>query len=114
MADGPLTSCGSCGGTLRKVFHPAGIMFKGSGFYATDSRKKSTPAAAKDLKDMSTADIKAEGAKAAGKDAGKTGDTAPAKNDGAGAGKEKPSSGGGAKASRNASTDPSKKKEKSA
>jgi len=36
----PLTVCERCGGTLRKVFHPAGIVFKGSGFYATDSRKK--------------------------------------------------------------------------
>lgn len=36
-----LTTCGACGGTLRKVFHPAGILFKGSGFYSTDSRSKS-------------------------------------------------------------------------
>jgi putative FmdB family regulatory protein len=34
-----LRICDVCGGTLRKVFHPAGIVFKGSGFYATDSRK---------------------------------------------------------------------------
>lgn len=33
-----LTECGVCGGPLRKVFHPAGILFKGSGFYATDSK----------------------------------------------------------------------------
>ena len=39
MTDEPLTTCGVCGGTLRKVFHPAGILFKGSGFYATDHRK---------------------------------------------------------------------------
>jgi len=37
----PLTECGVCGGPLRKVFHPAGILFKGSGFYATDSRRPS-------------------------------------------------------------------------
>jgi putative FmdB family regulatory protein len=37
----PMTVCERCGGTLRKVFHPAGIVFKGSGFYATDSRTKS-------------------------------------------------------------------------
>lgn len=37
--DEPLTTCAVCGGTLRKVFHPAGIVFRGSGFYATDSRK---------------------------------------------------------------------------
>jgi putative FmdB family regulatory protein len=39
MTEEPLTTCGVCGGTLRKVFHPAGILFKGSGFYATDYRK---------------------------------------------------------------------------
>ncbi len=33
-----LTECGVCEGPLRKVFHPAGILFKGSGFYVTDSR----------------------------------------------------------------------------
>ena len=37
----PMTVCDRCGGRLRKVFHPAGIVFKGSGFYATDSRAKS-------------------------------------------------------------------------
>jgi putative FmdB family regulatory protein len=37
----PMTVCERCGGRLRKVFHPAGIVFKGSGFYATDSRSKS-------------------------------------------------------------------------
>src|SRR3990170_4400759 len=35
-----LTTCGACGGELRKVFHPAGIHFKGSGFYSTDNRSK--------------------------------------------------------------------------
>jgi putative FmdB family regulatory protein len=39
FTEGPLTECGLCRGTLRKVFHPAGILFKGSGFYATDSRR---------------------------------------------------------------------------
>src|SRR5579875_3862590 len=38
FADPPLTSCGSCGGSLRKVFGAVGIVFKGSGFYKTDSR----------------------------------------------------------------------------
>jgi putative FmdB family regulatory protein len=41
FTEDPLTTCGVCGGTLRKVFHPAGIVFKGSGFYATDSRSSS-------------------------------------------------------------------------
>jgi putative FmdB family regulatory protein len=41
ISEDPLTTCGVCGGTLRKVFHPVGIVFKGSGFYATDSRSSS-------------------------------------------------------------------------
>ncbi len=38
FSDDPLTVCPSCGGKLRKVFSPVGIVFKGSGFYRTDSR----------------------------------------------------------------------------
>lgn len=38
FTDEPLTVCDSCGGELRKVIHPAGILFKGSGFYSTDRR----------------------------------------------------------------------------
>ena len=32
-------TCEHCGGALQKVFFPVGVVFKGSGFYATDSRK---------------------------------------------------------------------------
>lgn len=39
FADEPLTQCPSCEGRLRKVFNSVGIVFKGSGFYRTDSRK---------------------------------------------------------------------------
>jgi putative FmdB family regulatory protein len=41
FTDDPLTVCPSCGSSLRKVFSPVGIVFKGSGFYRTDSRKAS-------------------------------------------------------------------------
>jgi putative FmdB family regulatory protein len=46
MSDPPLTVCAACGGRMRKVFAPIGIVFKGSGFYRTDSRGKA--AASKD------------------------------------------------------------------
>jgi putative FmdB family regulatory protein len=36
--DDPLTTCPACGGGLRKVFGSIGVVFKGSGFYKTDSR----------------------------------------------------------------------------
>ena len=42
FTDEPLTVCTACGGRLRKVFSPVGIVFKGSGFYRTDSRKGSS------------------------------------------------------------------------
>lgn len=38
FSDASLTECPACTGTLRKVFSSVGIVFKGSGFYRTDSR----------------------------------------------------------------------------
>jgi putative FmdB family regulatory protein len=57
FSDEPLTVCPACGGRLRKVFSPVGIVFKGSGFYRTDSRNgaSATAPAAKD-KDKSPAE----------------------------------------------------------
>ena len=50
FTDDPLTVCSACGGKLRKVFSPVGIVFKGSGFYRTDSRNgSSTVPAGKDV-----------------------------------------------------------------
>jgi putative FmdB family regulatory protein len=54
MWDDALTMCPECGGSLRKVFAPPAISFKGSGFYATDHGKKAKKPAesgAKDSKD---------------------------------------------------------------
>jgi putative FmdB family regulatory protein len=39
FADEPLTECPACEGRLRKLFSSVGVVFKGSGFYRTDSRK---------------------------------------------------------------------------
>ena len=39
MSDEPVAECPSCGSRGRRLFFPAGIVFKGSGFYKTDSRK---------------------------------------------------------------------------
>jgi len=39
IRDDALTTCIECGAPARRVIHPVGIVFKGSGFYATDSRK---------------------------------------------------------------------------
>lgn len=43
FSEKPMKKHPECGGPLRKVFHPAGIVFKGSGFYKTDSKKEPKP-----------------------------------------------------------------------
>ena len=43
MTDEPLTTCPECGGQIRRVLFPAGIVFKGSGFYKTDHGSGSVP-----------------------------------------------------------------------
>jgi len=44
MTDEALTECPECGGHIRRVFFPAGIVFKGHGFYKTDHGNGSIPA----------------------------------------------------------------------
>ena len=40
--DPPLEVCPHCGGKLRKMYSPVGIVFKGSGFYSTDAKRSSS------------------------------------------------------------------------
>jgi putative FmdB family regulatory protein len=72
FTDDPLTVCSACGGKLRKIFSPVGIVFKGSGFYRNDSRNgSSTVPAGKE-----TADSGSNGSSessSAGSDAAKSG-----------------------------------------
>ena len=42
FSDAPITSCPQCQGDVKKVFSNVGVVFKGSGFYKTDSRKTET------------------------------------------------------------------------
>jgi len=67
FTDDPLTECPACHGPLRKVFGNIGITFKGSGFYKTDSRSKSSATKSpesseksSDSSSSSTTDTKAE------------------------------------------------------
>lgn len=41
FADDPLRECPQCGSPIRRVIQPVGVVFKGSGWYITDSRPKS-------------------------------------------------------------------------
>lgn len=62
--DPPLTECPLCGGSLRKLYSPVGIMFKGSGFYSTDKQKKGAASSSKPSGDSKASD---KGDKAASK-----------------------------------------------
>lgn len=42
FTDDALTTCPECSGRLRKLFNSVGVVFKGSGFYRTDSRDASS------------------------------------------------------------------------
>ncbi len=61
FSDDPLTVCPHCGGKLRKVFSPVGIVFKGSGFYRNDSRKGASGDQPKKDKDKEPAGTGAKG-----------------------------------------------------
>jgi len=52
FSDEPLKNCPECGNPVEKKIHPAGVVFKGGGFYKTDSRKAPVEATPKpDKKD---------------------------------------------------------------
>ncbi|MHB8509835.1 MAG: FmdB family zinc ribbon protein [Candidatus Dormibacteria bacterium] len=44
ISEPALTACSTCGGPVSRIFYPVGIVFKGQGFYKTDSRKASSSA----------------------------------------------------------------------
>jgi putative FmdB family regulatory protein len=54
LSEDPLSSCIECGAPVRKVLHPVGISFKGSGFYSTDYSKKGPEEAAQKETSKST------------------------------------------------------------
>lgn len=66
FSDDALTVCPQCQGRLRKVFNAVGVVFKGSGFYRTDSRS-------------ADASAQSEGKQSEGKQDGKQSDGKPAK-----------------------------------
>jgi putative FmdB family regulatory protein len=98
FSDDPLTVCPSCSGRLRKVFSPVGIVFKGSGFYRTDSRSGSNgPLNGKDGKDKTesgskpdssssdksdSSSAKSGGSGSSGKDSSTSSSSAPGKSAG--------------------------------
>ena len=61
FTDDALTTCPQCSGRLRKLFNSVGIVFKGSGFYRTDSRESAkTPSNGSAKAESSNGSAKAE------------------------------------------------------
>lgn len=73
FSEGPVTVCPNCGGTVRRVIQPVGVIFKGSGFYVTDNRGKSStmPPTKRD------GDSKSDSAGSGGEASASGGDPAP-------------------------------------
>jgi putative FmdB family regulatory protein len=74
FTDAPVSECPECGSPVRKVYGSVGVVFKGSGFYRTDSRSSASSSEA-----GSSSDGKKDGGtKDGGKKDGGTKDAAPA------------------------------------
>lgn len=104
ITDDALTDCPSCGGSLRKKFHPVGVTFKGSGFYRTDSRAGSSGGTAAPAttgsgdtakSNTSTSDSSGSG----GSSSGSTSDSSGSKSGSSGGGASSSSSTAGAASS---------------
>lgn len=78
FSDNSLTVCPACSGKLRKLFNSVGIVFKGSGFYRTDSRGTSG-AASEPAKTDSAPAAKSESSSTASSGSTSTATAAPAK-----------------------------------
>ena len=75
ISDDPLTVCPACDGALRKVIQPVGVVFKGSGFYKTDSRSsgsKSTSATGSEPATNGKSDSRGTDKPASSSDSGKS------------------------------------------
>jgi putative FmdB family regulatory protein len=82
FSDPPVAECPECGGKVRRVLFPAGIVFKGSGWYVTDSRPSTTsPAAGAAANGSAAGESKADSG--ATESAAKSDSAAPTKSDAA-------------------------------
>ncbi|MGH8824134.1 MAG: FmdB family zinc ribbon protein [Jiangellaceae bacterium] len=85
FTDDALTVCPVCAGRLRKVFSAVGVVFKGSGFYRTDSRAKEPVASANNASGSASGGEGSATATGNGNGSAKDGASSPSK-DGGGSG----------------------------
>lgn len=80
--DDSLTTCPNCGGTLRKHFGNVGVVFKGSGFYKTDSRDKKSSSTTATKSSSDSSDSSGSGSSDSGSAASTDSTATPAKDSG--------------------------------
>ena len=66
--DDPVEVCPECGGKVHRLIHPVGIIFKGSGFYVTDNRARSSTATPGEAKKKSKASTSSSDSTSASKE----------------------------------------------
>jgi len=101
FTDEPLT-VHDCGGRLRKVFSPVGIVFKGSGFYRTDSRGKEPSGAsssASSAKESGSKESKEKGSSSSSSDSASSSDSSSSSSSKSGGDSSSSSSAGSASSS---------------
>jgi putative FmdB family regulatory protein len=76
FTDDSLTVCPECNGRLRKVFSAVGVVFKGGGFYRTDSRNGSTSSVSAGKSDSGSSSSSSDGGSSSSSGSTSTGDTA--------------------------------------
>ncbi len=81
MKDDPLKECPECGTSVRKILHPAGIIFKGSGWYITDSRKASGGESSESKSDAKTESKKETKSETKGDASSSSSGTSPASSE---------------------------------
>lgn len=97
MVDAALTGCPECGGHVHRVMQPVGVIFKGSGFYVTDNRGKSSTGMPPKKKDEEGKPSNASGSESSTAPAASTASesSSPSANSSSsGAGNSAPSKGG--------------------
>ena len=99
FSDDPLTVCPACEGRLRKVFSPVGIVFKGSGFYRTDSRSGNGSAPKEKAEDSSSSSADSKTDSGSKSDSAKSDSKTTAKGDSKTTAKDSSSSSSVSKAS---------------
>lgn len=78
FTDDALTTCPKCSGRLRKLFNSVGVVFKGSGFYRTDSRAAANGSVTGEKPTSEKSDKPEKSEKAADSSSGSSGSNTPA------------------------------------